>query len=69
MSVYEQEVIEGMLDECLQLLWLDDHPYTQWEVEFIESIEDQADGGTLTQQQQLKLRQIWGRRVVGWDKG
>lgn len=58
----DEDQIEMMLAECLELMDQEDHPFTAWEVSFIESIEDANETGHLTPDQVAKLEQIYEDR-------
>lgn len=60
-----ERVIEEMIDECLEAVEEDTDAFTEWEIEFLESIEDQNEDRHLTDQQVEKLTEIWEEKVRG----
>lgn len=55
----DDELIEGMIADCLDMLDRSPHAFSAWEQTFLESIDDQQHGRHLTDAQQDKLEQIW----------
>ena len=58
----DEEHIERMLEACLELMDQDDHPFTSWEVGFIEDAEEKNETGHLSPTQVEKLEQIYEER-------
>ena len=57
----DPEIVEQMLDSCLQTLEQHEFFFTSWEKQFLESVEDQIDGNVITEKQFDKLEQIYRR--------
>jgi len=60
-----EPVIEQMIEECLEAVEADSDAFTEWEVEFLESIEDQNEDRHLTEKQINSLTEIWEEKVHG----
>ena len=60
----DESQIEKMLEACLELLEDVDHPFTAWEVTFIEDVEEANETGHLSDFQVEKLEQIYEERCL-----
>lgn len=63
-SEQNDEQIERMIEEVLEAVEEDMERFTEWEVEFVESIEEQNDLRHLTDLQTEKLCEIWTNKVM-----
>ncbi len=61
----EEEVIEQMIEESLVAVEERCDDFTEFEVEFLESVEDQNEVRHLTENQIDKLTEIWEEKVHG----
>jgi hypothetical protein len=57
---------EDILETCLEALNAEPSPYgfTDWEQEFLESLEVQLEERAITEEQWQKLKQIYRERVL-----
>ena len=54
--------IEQALEECKSVFNASNCPFSEWEMEFIDSIENQyLDRGSLSEKQSEKLQKIWDK--------
>jgi len=60
-----EQMIEQMISDCLVAVEDDSDAFTEWEVEFLESIEDQNEDRHLSESQVDKLTEIWEEKVNG----
>jgi len=60
-----EQMIEQMIADCLVAVEDDSDAFTEWEVEFLESIEDQNEDRHLSESQVDKLTEIWEEKVNG----
>lgn len=52
--------IEQMLEDCQIASWCSNHPFSKWELDFIESVSEQfEERGGLTAKQEETLEKIW----------
>ena len=61
MLEYIAEDVEMMLEEYLERLETQEGDFTEWEVGFLESIEDFVDELIVSEAQEEKLREIYLR--------
>lgn len=54
--------IENAIDDCENAATASNHPFSQWDLEFIESIREQFDErGSLSEKQLHVLGRIWDK--------
>lgn len=61
----DDERVEEMLEYCMDLLGTQPGLFNEWELEFLESIEDLNDVFHLTDRQRDKLEEIYIEKKVG----
>lgn len=56
----KEEGLQDAIDECVEAIDMDESNFTEWEIEFIDSIAEQFDRKKfLTEGQQVQLERIW----------
>lgn len=52
----------NMLDDCINVLSVNNCPFNDWEQGFIESMEERVDDGrNLTEDMERKIKEIWDK--------
>lgn len=60
----EEEICE-MISDCIEALESNDEDFTDYEHDFLLSIQEQNEEGHLSEKQQEKLEEIWDEKVPG----
>lgn len=53
---------QEMIEDCVEAAKARNHPFNAWELEFIESVNNQFElTGSLSDAQETKLEEIWDK--------
>ena len=57
-----QDRITELLEDCVSVSTVQNCPFSKWEIDFIESVEEQfSERGSLTEKQTEILEKIWDK--------